>query len=722
LAAYWAVLACAGWGVTLSEGGENPAQVAAQPAAANDSARASAQLVRIPLPITGEVDTHTKSQIEHLLAHWGESKSRPILVLEFRGADDKASGTSEFERALSLARYLAGDKLNRVRTVAWLSGAVNGHAVLPVLACEEIVAHPDAEFGRAGINETFIDATVRSGYVEIAERRRTVPVAVVLGMLDPQLAVFRVETQQGARYVLEPEVKQQDAATVVRSVEKVKPEGELGRLTGSELRLKFGFASHLARDRMELAAALRVPAGGIEEDPTLGEDRRAVRVDVDGPIRPELVTWVERGLREKIDREGVNFVCLMLDTPGGSPEDSVRLASYLSGLDPSEIRTVAFVASEARSDAALIAFACDQLVMGERAVLGGPGAGRIGARKREHLREPIREIAAAKGRGWSVAMALLDPDLKVRAYTRGGTGEVRYFCEEELAEQKDAAGWQAGDAWSASAGLRGREAVAMKLAKSTVADWDDLRRMYHLEQGLDAVRPNWAHRIIEFLASPKIAGTLLFIGWFALMVEFMSPGLSVAGFTSAVCFVLFFWANFLHGTAGWLEILLFATGLGCLALEIFVLPGFGAFGIGGGLLIVASLVLASQTFVVPRNAYEWSQLPASMFMVVAAGAGVCASLAFARRLLTEAPVFRRISLETPAGEQLEQIRYRESLVHREYLVGKRGVTMTQLTPSGKARFGDEFVDVISEGEVIPRGADVYVVEVIGNEVVVRAAP
>jgi len=40
-------------------------------------------------------------------------------------------------------------------------------------------------------------------------------------------------------------------------------------------------------------------------------------------------------------------------------------------------------------------------------------------------------------------------------------------------------------------------------------------------------------------------------------------------------------------------------------------------------------------------------------------------------------------------------------VHLDYLVGKRGVAITQLTPSGKARFGDARVDVISEGDVIP---------------------
>ena len=62
-------------------------------------------------------------------------------------------------------------------------------------------------------------------------------------------------------------------------------------------------------------------------------------------------------------------------------------------------------------------------------------------------------------------------------------------------------------------------------------------------------------------ADPRIAGLLLFVGWFALMIELSTPGVGVPGFISAVCFVLYFWSQFLHGTAGWLEILLFVTGV-----------------------------------------------------------------------------------------------------------------------------------------------------------------
>jgi membrane-bound ClpP family serine protease len=678
----------------------------------------SAYLVRVPTPIVGEVDTRIKSMVDQLLVRWEGTTERPILILEFGGDAGEASRSSEFERALSLARYIAGERLNRVRTIAYLTGTVQGHAVLPVLACEEIVADPDAEFGLAGVAERFIDATIRGGYTEIAERRRTVPVPVVLAMLEPQLAVYQVQTQQGTRYVAQDELAELKEQASVRSVQRVVPDGEMANFTGSDLRLKFGFASHLIRDRMDLADTLRLPAGSIQQDPTLSRDRRAVRIDVTGLIRPDVVTWVERSLRDKIENQGVNFVVVNIDSPGGSPSDSVRLAMYLADLDPSQVRTVAFVESEARGDAALIALACDQLVMTDEAVLGGPGARRIGPKQAEHMQTPIREIGKAKKRGWSLPAALVDPDLTVRSYTRQAGGGVRYFCDEELAEQDAPQQWQAGEDLATGAGLNGREAVRAGISHFAAADWDDLCGVYRLDD-LESVRPNWANSVIEFLATPKVAGALLFVGWFALMIEFASPGLSFAGFTSAVCFVLYFWVHFLQGTAGWLEVLLFTTGVMCVALEVFAIPGLGAFGIGGGALIIASIILATQTYVIPRNTYEWNQLPSSLFMVVAAVAGAFAPLVFMRRLLTEAPLFRRVSLTAPDEECLEKIRQQESMVHLEHLAGKRGVTTTQLTPSGKARFGDEIVDVMTGGDVIPRGVDVYVARVTGSEIVVR---
>jgi len=60
-----------------------------------------------------------------------------------------------------------------------------------------------------------------------------------------------------------------------------------------------------------------------------------------------------------------------------------------------------------------------------------------------------------------------------------------------------------------------------------------------------------------------------------------------------------------------------------------------------------------------------------------------------------------------------------AVVQHKSLVGREGVALTQLRPSGMARFGDLKVDVVSEGPVIERDARVKVVEVQGNRIVVR---
>lgn len=98
-------------------------------------------------------------------------------------------------------------------------------------------------------------------------------------------------------------------------------------------------------------------------------------------------------------------------------------------------------------------------------------------------------------------------------------------------------------------------------------------------------------------------------------------------------------------------------------------------------------------------------------------AGVVAAAVFIRKFLPHTPFLRGMMLDPPAEEN-EVLHERESLVHWEHLTGKRGVATTQLTPSGKARFGDDVVDVISDGEVIAKGSDVYVAEVHGNRVLV----
>jgi membrane-bound ClpP family serine protease len=177
----------------------------------------------------------------------------------------------------------------------------------------------------------------------------------------------------------------------------------------------------------------------------------------------------------------------------------------------------------------------------------------------------------------------------------------------------------------------------------------------------------------------------------------------------------------LHGTAGWLEVLLFLAGVGCLLLEIFVLPGLAIFGLGGGLMIIFSLVLASQTFLIPKNDYQWDQMRTTLMTISGAVLGAAAAAIVFRRYLPKTPGINRMLLHPPSGEERETIATREALVNFSDLVGQIGVATTPLMPSGKARFGGRLIDVIAGGEAIDRGTQVEVVEVRGNHVLVQPA-
>jgi membrane-bound serine protease (ClpP class) len=136
-------------------------------------------------------------------------------------------------------------------------------------------------------------------------------------------------------------------------------------------------------------------------------------------------------------------------------------------------------------------------------------------------------------------------------------------------------------------------------------------------------------------------------------------------------------------------------------------------------MIVASIVLASQTFVIPTNAYQLRQFPISLLMMAAGMAGGIVSVAVIRRFLPDTPYFNRMLLDPPRADEREALSRREALVTWEHLLHKRGETTTPLVPAGKAQFGDELIDVISNGELIAKGTPVVVEEVAGNRVVVR---
>lgn len=693
------------------------------------SPKPAGKLVRVPLPIdeNDNVDSQVKRAVQRAISELPKFGERPVLVLEFAPAKGQFGEGSDFGRALALAKYLSSRELAAVKTVAYVPRSIKGHGVLAVMACEEIVMAPDAELGEAGIDEKSAegaDPTVLSGYKQIADRRRTVPAEVAMGMVDKELEVLKVETEVSPEYVLRSELPELKAKHTIQSEKVLKRAGELGRFSGREGRA-MGFVKYLAADRDAVAKALGLPSESLEDDPSAGGDWKPLLVRIKGPVSGAQVSLVERKIEDTIRAGEANFVCVSIDSPGGSPEDSLTLANRLADLNRSEVRTVAFVSEKALGDAALVALACDQLVMSENAVIGGSGAADFdGKDEIELVTDSIREnLAPKKSRGWSLTAAMINPEIKVYRYTRNGDGRVEYYSPEEAESLPDSAEWVKGEELSQDRGplkLRGGKAHEIGLARYLASDFRAFKQLYGLEADPKLIEPGWADYLIDRMASPAVGWLLLLVGMAALYAEIQAPGIGLGGFISGVCFLLFFWNRFFEGTAGWLEVFLFVGGICCVLIEIFVLPGVAVFGLGGGLLILCSLILASQTFVLPHNDYQWDQLQNSMVSLLAVLAGFVVTVAVMRRFLPRTAWVSSMLLEPPSGEELESLSQRESLVDFRHLVGKHGVVTTQLIPSGKARFDGKLVDVTAEGEVIERGQEVVVTAVHGNRVVVKS--
>jgi membrane-bound serine protease (ClpP class) len=253
-----------------------------------------------------------------------------------------------------------------------------------------------------------------------------------------------------------------------------------------------------------------------------------------------------------------------------------------------------------------------------------------------------------------------------------------------------------------------------------VDNFDQLKRLFGLDE-VETVEPNWALDLVQALASPGLATFLLLLGFIGMYVELKTPGVGVGGVVAAVAFILFFWSKYLDQTAEALEIIMFISGLVLMLIEIFVVPGFGIFGLAGGLMVIFSLVLASQTFVVPRSQADMDNLRRSITIVAAAGLGVIGLAFAARRYLPKAPLFGRLVLEPPPPEERVTLSSREALANYTHLVGVRGEALTDLRPAGKALVDDQLIDVIALGEPLDRGAAIVVVEAHANRVVVRRA-
>ena len=703
----------------------NPVAPAKPVEPAAPRAKQKAWLFKIPLPISSETAVRLRSPVLRIVEEAKKAGLQPVLIFEFavdKNQEDFGRG-SKRGYADELANFLSSQELNSAQTVAYLPRTVQGHAVLAALACRTIAMAQDAQIGPAGVDEREVTAATLSTYKEIAARGRKVPAEVAYKLVDASRELISVGTDDpGLEYTTPAGLAELGKSRTLAAKKVVIRAGQPGQFSGVEAKQR-GFADILAANRNELAALLDLSGGEFQEEPWLRGAPKAVLVDVKGRISTDTSGRIQRMIQEAVRNEGVNCVILRIDSAGGLVAESLQLASYLAfELDPDKVQTIAYIPKEARADAALIALACDRIAMAPDAKLGGEGYGALAEGDLDEIMKFLREgMAVQKMRSWSIPARMFDPALGVSRYTKDG--QIAFFCDAEWKAQAPPDPWRRAEE-SYPPGkvllLAGEDAQAMPLGVRTFTSFPQMLESFGLEDP-KLLETRWIDKLAAVLSSRAMAVFLLLVGAVALYIELHAPGISVPGFLALVCFALFFWGQFLGGTPVGLAIVLFLAGIVCVLAEVFVLPGMGVFGLGGGVLILGSFVLASQSFLVPRNSYEMAEFQRSLAVVVTAVVLAGGCITAINRWLPRAPFFGQIILAPPSREESETIARKEAMDEFHVLLGQRGRATTPLIPGGKARFHDTLYHVVTDGDFLPVDAEIEVVEVAGNRIVVRAA-
>ena len=234
---------------------------------------------------------------------------------------------------------------------------------------------------------------------------------------------------------------------------------------------------------------------------------------------------------------------------------------------------------------------------------------------------------------------------------------------------------------------------------------------------LHEYNPTTLDRVLGWLMNPFAQGIFIMLIVGGIYFELQTPGVGFPLVAAVLGAVLYFSPLYLEGMVQNWEPILFVVGLLLIAVEIFVLPGFGIAGIAGIVAVVTGLAFAAIHNDVLRHVFS-GELSAGRivrpFLVVIVGsvAAFVAALYFGRRFLTgDSRLRSRIVLTTDLTPEQGYVGHR---LPQDGLVGRTGTVTAVLRPSGKIVLDGIYYDAVAEnGLFIGRGEKVRVVRV-GN--------
>ncbi len=488
--------------------------------------------------------------------------------------------------------------------------------------------------------------------------------------------------------------------------------------------------------------AWSIPPARAAEGPTTNPSAEQKTVVI--TLAGEIDDYNRDALMRRFDEAkklGAKVVILNVDTYGGLLTSGLEISRFIKRQE--DLHVVAYVRDKAISAGAMIAMACDEIVMSDSATLGdcapiifGPaGVEAMPPAERAKEEGPVltdfNESAIRNHHDPLLAAAMVDVT-RVVYWVQNDKGQRRFVDQKEYDELTATKKWISvpGEPCPIVGSntlltVDSDQAVRYGLASAKFPTLEAMAAARHYDIVAD-LSPGWGEAAVEFLSGAIVRGLLIVVFLQCLYIVLHAPGHGVAEVCGLLALVLMLGVPLLTGYAQWWEILVIFLGLMLVSFEI-LLPGHWFPGITGGILVVFGLVM---TFV-PAGVGGPSVLPDQAnwplmergIIVVAAAMGSSVLLWFwLNRFLPRMPLLNRLILT--AGSR-NQAAGGTVVSERWPPLGAVGKAISELRPGGSAEFFDPAISdrritfVVSESGYLPAGAEIVVRELAGPSIVVR---
>ncbi len=327
-------------------------------------------------------------------------------------------------------------------------------------------------------------------------------------------------------------------------------------------------------------------------------DRRAVLVDVQGPIGPATVEFLADSLQEAAARNA-ELMIIRLDTPGGLDASTRDIVKAILN---SPVPVATFVAPEgarAASAGTYILYASHIAAMSPVSHVGAATPVSIIGGKPPGQQEPGREDGP-DGTEKDSEASTEPTDVRSRKAINDAVAWVR-----SLATKRGRNADWAELAVREAASITAIEALEIGVIDLIAQDVGDLLEQVHGKtvevQGRERVmdtssllveqlEPSWKSELLAVITSPTIAYLLLLIGVYGLIFEGYNPGAVFPGVIGAICLLVALYA-FQMLPVNYAGFALIILGIILMIAEA-IAPSFGALGIGGVIaMVIGSIIL-----------------------------------------------------------------------------------------------------------------------------------